>query len=117
MDKKEAIKKLNQLSKAEGNIGRVNKPMAEAARMGAEALAKQENGGWIPVTERLPENGSYIMVSFDNFSVPDIGRYEEDAEGGAFYPGDDDKSYVQYDLFVNAWMPLPELYREESEAD
>ncbi len=73
---------------------------------------------WIPVSERLPENDSYIMVSFDNFSLPDIGRYESDADGGgAFYPGDDDKSYVQYGLFVNAWRPLPELYREESEAD
>ena len=113
MDKNEAIKKLNQLSKAERNIGRVkvNKPMAEAARMGAEALARQENGGWIPVSERLPENDRFIMVSFYNSSLPDIGRYERDADGGgAFYPGDDDESYVHYGLFVNAWMPLPKPY-------
>lgn len=71
-------------------------------------------GKWIPVSERLPEDDKYIMLSFDNFTLPNIGRYEVDKDGnGAFYPGDDDKSYVAYGLFVNAWMPLPEQYRME----
>ena len=26
---------------------------------------------------------------------------------------DDEKSYSSYGIFVNAWMPLPEPYREE----
>ena len=72
---------------------------------------------WIPVSERLPDVDKYILVSFENFTILDIGRYETDKDGsGAFYPGDDDKSYVEYGLFVNAWMPLPEPYRE-SEVD
>lgn len=45
---------------------------------------------WIPITERLPENGDYILISFENATIPEIGRYEEDKEGGAFYIGDDD---------------------------
>lgn len=74
---------------------------------------KPEFGKWIPITERLPEDDKYIMVSFDNFTQSDIGRYEADKDGnGAFYPGDDDKGYASYGLFVNAWMPLPEPYRE-----
>lgn len=44
--------------------------------------------------------------------MPDIARYEEDDEGGTFYPGDDEKSYSSYGLFVNAWMSLPKPYRE-----
>ena len=68
---------------------------------------------WIDVDEKLPPDDHYILVSFSNFSVPDIARYEEDEEGGAFYPGDDDRSYVSYGLFVNAWMPLPKLYKKE----
>lgn len=73
---------------------------------------------WIPVAERLPDTDNYILLSFDNFRMADIGRYELDGEGnGAFYPGDDDKSYVSYGLFVNAWMPLPEPYRGETNAD
>lgn len=71
---------------------------------------------WIPVSERLPDADKDILVSFENFIISDIGRYETDKDGsGAFYPGDDDKSYVEYGLFVNAWMPLPEPYRESEE--
>lgn len=41
---------------------------------------------------------------------------EVDTNGsGVFYPGDDDKSCIEHDLFVNAWMPLPECYRESEE--
>ena len=74
------------------------------------------NGGWIPVSERLPEPDQYILVSFSNFSLPDIGRYEQDADGnGAFYPGDDDRSYSSINVFVNAWMSLPEAYKESDD--
>ena len=80
------------------------------------AMEKEtKNNGWIPVEERLSENDNYILVSFDNFSMPDIARYEEDKEGGVFYPGDEEQSYVSFGLFVNAWQPLPEPYREETE--
>ena len=71
--------------------------------------------GWIPVedTEHTPENESYVLVSFSNFPLPDIARYEENDEGGTYYPGDDEKSYLNYGLFVNAWMPIPKPYRPE----
>lgn len=45
--------------------------------------------------------------------MPDIARYEENDEGGTFYPGDDEKSYSSYGFFVNAWMPLPEPMKED----
>lgn len=64
-------------------------------------------------SEKLPEDESYILVSFENATMPDIARYEENDEGGTFYPGDDEKSYSSYGIFVNAWMPLPEPYKEE----
>lgn len=76
---------------------------------------KPEFGRWIPVGERLPDSDEYILLSFDNFTLPDIGRYEVGSDlSGAFYPGDDDKSYVSYGLFVNAWMPLPERYEADA---
>ena len=75
--------------------------------------AKKSNSGWIPVEERFPEDDKYILLSFSNFSVPCVGRYEEDEEGGAFYLGDEDETCVSQDLFVNAWMPLPPCYKEE----
>lgn len=70
---------------------------------------------WIPVKERLPEDDQYILLSFANFSLPVVGRYEMNEDGsGAFYLGDCDEedTCVSQDLFVNAWMPLPEPYRQ-----
>ena len=72
-------------------------------------------GKWIPITERTPEDESYILVSFENATMVDIARYEEDDEGGRFYQGDDDEAYSKYGMYVNAWMPLPELYKSEEE--
>ena len=72
----------------------------------------REKSKWISCSERLPEDESYILVSFENSTMPDIARYEENDEGGTFYPGDDEKSYSSYGFFINAWMPLPKPYRE-----
>lgn len=53
---------------------------------------------WIPIDERLPEvdedgESNYILLSFSNYSLPTIGRYEVDKEGsGAFYEGDEEKN-------------------------
>ena len=73
----------------------------------------KNNQGWIPVAERLPDTDDYILLSFENFTIPDIGRYEEDENGGAFYIGDDDASCSSYGLFVNAWQKLQERYNPE----
>lgn len=74
--------------------------------------------GWIPVTERVPENDDYVLMSFENFSLPLVGRYVDDEKlGGAWYLGDcfDEDTCLANDLFVNAWMPLPKPYREDEE--
>ncbi|MGN0384585.1 MAG: DUF551 domain-containing protein [Lachnospiraceae bacterium] len=83
-----------------------------------QEAATEYNNGWIPCSERLPETDEYILLSFENFTIADIGRYEIDEEGnGAFYPGDEDKSYASFGLFVNAWQPLPAPYQEEGESN
>ena len=64
--------------------------------------------------ERLPEEDEYVLMSFENFTLPIIGRYEKDNDGGgAWYAGDDDgcDTCSSQDLFVNAWMPLSEPYK------
>lgn len=73
----------------------------------------EKENGWIPVAERLPETDDYILVSFSNYTLSDIGRYEADKDGGGtFFPGDEER-YVSFGLFVNAWMPLPKPYEED----
>lgn len=75
-------------------------------------LAEEYNHGWIDASIEVPSTNRYILLSFSNFSIPQIGRYEADEEGGAFYIGDDTETCVSQDLFVNAWMELPEPYKE-----
>lgn len=53
--------------------------------------------------DELPKEDEYILVSFANYSLPDIGRCED----GVFYPGDDTKSFKEYGLIINGWRPLP----------
>lgn len=66
---------------------------------------------WTP-SEEPPASGKYVLLSFENFSIPLVGRYEEDENGGGtYYVGDDEKSCISQDIIVNAWMPLPELYK------
>ena len=78
-------------------------------------IERLESTNWIPVDERLPDPDELILVSFFNFSLPMIGRYTvDDDDGGTFIVGDEDESFVvEHDLYVNAWMPLPEPYRED----
>ena len=69
---------------------------------------------WTPVSSGVfPEDDNYIFLSFENFTLPGIGRYEADNDGGGtFYEGDEDRRCLSYGLIVNAWMPILENYKE-----
>mgnify|MGYP002560156451 FL=1 len=74
--------------------------------------------GWNPVTERLPENDDYVLMSFEKFPLVSTGYYVGNKEtGGNWYLANwiDEYTCLANDLFVNAWMPLPEPYREDEE--
>ena len=58
------------------------------------AIKALEESRWIPVTEKLPKPETYVLVSFSNFSLPIIGRYDENEEGGAWFAGDEDEPLV-----------------------
>ena len=77
-------------------------------------LSKLVMADWVPVEEQLPEDSYYIILTFANFSLPMVGRYEMNEDGsGAFYLGDcgGEDTCISQDLYVNAWMLLPEPYR------
>lgn len=84
-----------------------------------ENIEKKDN--WIPVNpddeDTFPKNDDYILVSllFRNSALVEIGRYEVDEDGGAFYPGDSGTTYTQLGAIVEAWQPLQKPYREEKE--
>lgn len=78
----------------------------------------EKENGWIPVTERLPEEEGAYIVTFKNgirvrmagygccrrtvLGYP-IGRGWYNLETAQYYTGDS----------INAWMPLPEPYKED----
>lgn len=79
---------------------------------------EQQKHKWVPVKEKLPDTEDYILISFENFSVPAIGRYEKDKDGsGAFYIGDETETCISQNLYVNAWQQLPTPYRLKEEDD
>lgn len=71
--------------------------------------------GWIVINEddpeTFPKTNDYILLSFSNFTIPAVGRFED----GTFYAGDDLEPCVKFCVFVNAWQPLPKPYREGEE--
>lgn len=74
---------------------------------------------WIPINEddptTFPEPGKYVLLSFANNSIPSVGYYEQDEDGGGrfFLADDSELPLVKFGIFVNAWMSLPECYKEE----
>lgn len=71
---------------------------------------------WVS-SDTPPENNKHVLLSFENFSIPLVGRYEEDSHGGAYYIGDNTRTCGSDGMIVNAWMNLPMCYREEEEQD
>ena len=80
--------------------------------------------GWIPIDPDNPESfpkvghdgySDYILLSYENYDLIDIGMYRVEDGTGTFYPGDEARSCASFGLIVNAWMPIIEPYREEEE--
>lgn len=110
------LKDYEDIGPSPEQLKKIDELFSEACKELGQLKQKVNDTGWIPVEQRLPETDDYILLSFANVSLPQIGRYEEtDDGGGAFYIRDDGKSLISYGLFVDAWMPLPDPYRPEED--
>lgn len=111
----DALQSFLELGITPEQIREIDKLYAQKCKELAEEKKKHR---WIPCSEQIPEDDKYILMSFENYSLPLVGRYGKDCEmGGAFYIGDcdGDDTCIANNLFVNAWRPLPDPYREETE--
>ena len=92
--------------------------IASGLQIAIEATEKQPKvGEWIPADEP-PKTDDYILLSFENFTIPMVGRYEKFEDGsGNYYLGDCDEkdTCLANNLFVNGWQPLPAPYRPDQE--
>lgn len=64
----------------------------------------EKENGWIPCSERLPENGTNVIVSFSIGTVTEL-RY---VANGIFHG-----IYEYSTKVIVAWRPLPEPYKED----
>lgn len=71
------------------------------------AMEKEtKNNGWIPCSERLPEDGTRVIACFKHGLVTEL-KYKS---AGIF---EGTNEYVAE--VIDAWQSLPEPYREEQE--
>jgi len=83
----------------------------EVLACGEGELSAQPEQRWIPVTERLPEDDTEVVVSCTDdsgdseFSYTTTGWHFK----GLWVVGN------ERSCFVRAWQPLPEPYKSESE--
>ena len=99
----------NLLSQTEGDVsvqvGIINGVMY--SKKIVQEVAEEYNGGWIPCSERLPEeSGTYIVNAIENSIIPVtfakwMPRMKKWNLTGC-------RSYWK----VNAWQPLPEPFKE-----
>ena len=91
----------NAIDKAEQIVQEVAEEFATDTNVGTN--------GWIPCSERLPEEEADVLLSLRSLDV--YTGFRANAEGCFYIYGD---GYVGYENVI-AWMPLPEPYKESED--
>lgn len=88
----------------------------KALDMAIEALqAEPKTEEWIPCSERLPNNKTYVLTT-----IQVSGRQPHVRSGfyhDGFFHNDNGDTWRATDRPLKAWMPLPKPYGEESEVE
>lgn len=88
-----------------------NKQLREAAALVAKESAELLERRWIPVTERLPENGVPVLI---NYIGNNDGKYHPDGTaawtdyGCFWWDGSLKDCDTEVAVPITHWMPLPE---------
>ena len=96
MNNQEAIKAMHNLNM----VLSITPSEREAVNMAIAALEEQQSRRWVPVEERLPEDGETVLCTDGIFIY--LVEYDADLDAGF---GDMDG--------MIAWQPLPEPYKPE----
>lgn len=109
LDPQTAVDTLAEIEYYHGfrGIEAVSKALDEACILAVAALREHERLRWIPVTERLPDQGDRVLCVVKSFAFPgrkyyNILRYDK-------YGFNENGIYTDD---VTHWMPLPEPPKE-----
>lgn len=75
-------------------------------------LTERPHGEWIPCSERLPKRDELVLVSYKTGGVH-LCKYLDDGSENPWWSYIDD--CCAWNNTVDAWMPLPEPYKEEGD--
>lgn len=78
-----------------------------------EILEKHMTDGWVPVEERLPEEGEEVLVWYEYFRYGDYNCMFQTYGIGYQYDGHWSGDVNGRKARCIAWRPLPEPYRPE----
>lgn len=83
-----------------------------------EDIKMQPQTGWIPVTERLPEDYQRVLVTIVNYAGDKVVRVAEYRNRiMAFQIKENNEKWEVGEKGLLAWMPMPKPYEEgETEA-
>ena len=79
----------------------------------SELPSAQPEQRWIPCSERLPKDKTYVLTTI---KIPNrIAHVRSGWYEGGFIHNDNGDVWKATDMEVIAWMPLPDPYKTESE--
>ena len=123
MTREEAIKEIQDASDYEVRHGDIKHHYEDIMRR-VEAFEKAVNAlqkykEWIPVSERLPKDSQFVLMTirrmgehYNREPFISVGYISWNQTAWWCAHDGDCKSH---DVIVDAWMPLPEPYKAESE--
>ena len=98
-------------AKSEGDFSYI-KPF-EIAKIAVQGVAEEYNGGWIPCSERLPEEAFGCLVTVMDCEPSTQTEFENILPYFVGYDGetwnDIDGNVIPFEVI--AWMPLPQPYQ------
>lgn len=110
-DLAEAADRIEAQAKEIENLRGQNKQLREAAALVTKESAELLERRWIPVEERLPENGVPVLI---NYIASDDGKYHPDGTavwtdyGCFWWEGSLEDCDTEVAVPITHWMPLPE---------